>query len=339
MHRRGENVVDVIQIVDTLASMGYIRPNRVINNYYSIYCPFHNNGQERKASFGILLEAEHRNGQTYPTGWCHCFTCGHVSTLPDMISKILESQKISKSGLDWLIENIPGFSPDAEFDYLVPQNLMESLSNTFAIEYINQQRNKSSISYVPEEELQRYRYTTPYMYTRKLTDDIISEYDIGVDLEWVPPGRKRPVPCITFPVRDREGRTLFLCRRSIEGKLYNYPTGVDKPLYGIDRIPENCKSLVICESCINALTARVYGYSAVALLGTGNALQMHQLKTLNLNEVVLCMDGDDAGRRAAKRIKHQLRSRFIVWVIPMPDGKDLNDLTKEEFDKLYSMRE
>lgn len=330
--------MDVIQIINKLSELGHIRTNRIINSYYSIYCPFHNDGNERKASFGVLLEEEHRNGQKYPQGWCHCFTCGYVASLPDMVTDILKSKSITKSGVDWLIENIPGFEATSDFEYLVPQNLMESLSNTFAINYIQQHSNKS-VQYVSEEELATYRYTVPYMYQRKLTDEIIEKFDVGVDLNWLPPGRKKPVPCITFPVRDKEGRTLFLCRRSIEGKLYNYPVGVTKPLYGIDMIPKGCKSVIICESIINALTCWTYGYPAVALLGTGNAYQIDQLKSLGVSEFVVCMDGDDAGKRATAKLKRALKHVAIIWTIDMLDGKDVNDLDKETFEKLYSERE
>lgn len=330
--------MDVIRIVEKLNELGYIRANRIINNYYSIYCPFHNNGNERKPSFGILIKQEVRNGQRYPEGWSHCFTCGHVSTLPELITKILESRSISKSGIDWLVENIPGFSPELEFEYLVPQDMMESVSSKFAVDYI-QKATQVSQTFVSEEELASYRFTVPYMYERKLTDEIIEKFDVGVDMNWIPPGRKNPVPCLTFPVRDKQGRTLFFCRRSIEGKLFNYPEGVTKPLYGIDMIPNGCKSVVICESVINALTCWTWGYPAVALLGTGNSLQVQQLKELGVSEFVICMDGDDAGKRATNRLKRALMRNAIVWCIEMIPGKDVNAIDKDTFDELYQNRE
>ena len=177
------------------------------------------------------------------------------------------------------------------------------------------------------------------MYERKLTDEVIEKYDIGYDAKWIPPGRKKPVPCITIPVRDRQGRTLLLCRRSIQGKLYNYPTGVQKPVFGIDVLPYGLKTVIICESAINAMTAVVYGYNAVALLGTGNPYQIQQLKELGVQNFVICMDGDEAGQKATMKLKKALRTVAMVWSITMPDGKDLNDCSKEEFDNLYLKRE
>lgn len=329
--------MDVTLILEKLESLGFIRLNKIINSYYSIYCPFHNNGNERKPSCGVLLHEERRNGQLYPQGWVHCFTCGYAKSLPEAISDILSSRSISKSGVEWLQENIPGFEVDTGFELLVPPTTMTSLQNQFALKYIDEQ-TKGAVNYISEEELAKYRFTVPYMYERKLTDELIEKFDVGVDMNWIPNGRKRPIPCLTFPVRDAEGRTLFIYRRSIEGKFFSAPQGVTKPVYGIDVLPKGCKSVVICESILNALTCWRYGYPAVALLGTGNAYQLQQLRQLGISEYVICMDGDDAGKRATVKLKNALKRVAICWVIDMLPGKDVNNLEKEQFDELYANR-
>lgn len=83
----------------------------------------------------------------------------------------------------------------------------------------------------------------------------------------------------------------------------------------------------------------MYGYNAVALLGTGNSYQMDQLRRLGCSEFVICMDGDEAGRKATEKLRRNLNSIAIVWAIKMPDGKDLNDCSKIEFDQLYEEKE
>lgn len=329
--------MDVEKIVDKLDELQLIRKNKIIGNWYSIYCPFHNDGNEKKPSCGVLLQDEWRAGSKYPQGLFHCFTCHAAYPIVDAITKILELKHVNSTGLEWLAANVPDFNPDMDMDLLVPTDLIDAVSSSYAVSKLNTDSNKNS--FVEETELAKYRYTVPYMYERKLTDKVIADYDVGVDLHWIPNGSSREVPCITFPVRNIFGNTLFICRRSIEGKLFNYPSGVTKPLYGIDRISKNCKSLIICESCFNALTAVVYGYEAVALLGTGNAYQMRQLRELGIPEYVICMDGDDAGIRAAKKLKNYLKSTAIIWTITMPPGKDINDCSKVEFDELYKNRE
>lgn len=333
------HMVEVSVILEKLESLGFIRTHRVIGNYQQIFCPFHNDGNERKPSCGVLLHEEHKNGQVYPAGWFHCFACGYAKSLPDAITDLLQLRSISTSGIDWLKENVPGFEGSIDFEFLIPNAIMQNIQNQYAMNYIQLHTASVDKAFVTEEELQSYRYTVPYMYERGLTDSIIEKFDVGVDMKWVPPGRTKPVPCITFPVRDAKGRTLFICRRSISGKMYNYPTGVTKPVYGLDMIPDGCKTVVICESIINALTCWKWGYPAVALLGTGNSYQMQQLRELGVSEYVICMDGDEAGRRASSKLRRSLKSVALIWTINMIEGKDVNDLEKEQFEKLYGDRE
>ena len=322
-----------------LSNMGLLRLGKVTGNYQTAYCPFHKDGKESRPSFGILLREEVRGGRRYQIGFSHCFTCGTVhQTLPALVTAILKTRHITQSGLEWLQKNVPGFVPDTTYDPLIPEELMTATTAKFGVEYL-QSLQKGQVTYVPEEELASYRFVVPYMYERKLTDELIEKFDVGYDANWVPPGRKRAVPCITFPVRDKSGHTLFICRRSIAGKLYNYPEGVLKPLYGIDVIPPGCKSIVICESIINAITSWRYGYPAVALLGTGNSFQLQQLRELGASEFVICTDGDEAGHKAAAKLKRQLHRVALIYTIPMPEGKDLNDCTEEEFHALYAARE
>lgn len=333
-------MMDVIAILQKMESMQLIRLNKITGDYYSCYCPLHNDGKERRPSFGVLLKEQHKNGQRYPQGFCHCFTCRHADTLPNTITKILKSKSISKSGLDWLKENVEGFEDDSEFEFdsLLPKDLVGQLNNTFALDYI---RNATGnhVEYVSEDELASYRFTVPYMYERKLTDELIDKFDIGVDMNYVPKGAKNKVPCITFPVKDIKGSTLFICRRSISGKKFFLPESSNKSLYGIYEFPKKCKSVLVAESCINALTAWAYGVPSVALLGTGTPYQISQLKSLGVSEIVIGTDPDDAGDKAARRLKSSLKDVAIVRRMnDIPVGKDLNDLTKEEFWSIYNNR-
>lgn len=334
--------MDVVLILETLSQHGLLKLNRPMNEWYSVYCPFHegsgSDGLERRPSCGVSLQMQVRNGQTYPEGMWHCFSCQAAYSMEEGVTKILENHNINMQGRDWLAQNVPGYEPDNDLAHLIDPDLINAVQSQYAVKQLQEKLNKTP-TYVSEEELASYRYVVPYMYERRLNDSIIEKYDVGYDANWIPPGRKKPVPCITFPVRDAEGHTLFICRRSVKGKLYNYPEGVLKPVYGLDMIPKDAKCVIICESIINALTAIVYGYNAVALLGTGNSYQIQQLKQMNVQEFIICTDGDDAGRRAAKKLENNLKKVAMIWTIKMPDGKDLNDLEKDEFDKLYQERE
>ena len=334
--------MDVENILIKLESEGLVRLSRPIGDWYSVYCPIHHDGQEKKPSCGVLLHDQYRNGKTTPQGFWHCFTCNFAKSMPDAINEILKQRHISKSGLDWLKENIPDFKDEyepGEFEYLISPEVSQALTAKYAVDYMNTLIQKDQGAYVTEEELASYRLTVPYMYQRGLTDELIEKYDIGYDANFIPPGRKKPMPCITFPVKDLQGNTLFLCRRSVEGKFFHYPQGVEKSVYGIYELPNGVKSVLVAESCLNALKACRFGYNAVALLGTGTSHEIDQLKQLGVQEFVLCLDGDEAGQRGMEKLKNALRKVALVWTIKMPPDKDINDCTEEEFNALYATRE
>lgn len=334
-----DQVLNALHVLDELGMLRLVRPT---GNYYQIHCPNregHNGGEDKKPSCGVLLRDEIRDGRTLRAGWCNCFACGYHKMLPAVVTDILKYKNINRSGLDWLKENIPGFVEDnLDFDYLIPQDISEEVVNKYAINYIQTNSSVLDNEYISEQELASYRLTVPYMYERKLTDEIIEKYDVGFDANFRPAGRKEPVPCITFPIHDLEGNTLGFCRRSIKGKHFYMDSGKAKPVYGMYELPDKVKSVIICESVINCLTCAVYGYPAVALLGTGTSYQIDQLKLLGVNEYVICLDGDEAGMRGAEKLKRALRSVAIIRIIHMPTGKDINDCTKDEFIRLYQAR-
>ena len=325
--------MDAVGLLEYMSSQGLIRLNKITGDYYSVYCPFHSNGQERRPSAGILLHDQYRNGQLYPELFFNCFTCHESGVATQWIPKLL-SQKVVPESVKQYIEEQIGSRVNTESGKLFSEQISKSLEAKFAIHSI-QNMNKPQIEYIAEDELSNYRFTVPYMYDRKLTDDIIERYDVGVDLHYIPKGGNKEIPCITFPVRDNKGRSLFIVRRAIPIKRFYMPNNIQKPVYGIYELPKDCKSIVVVESCFNALTSVRYGRPAVALLGTGTPYQIEQLKRLGVREFILGFDPDEAGQRATLRLKKALKSVALVWQFDgIPDGKDINDLSEDEFNSL-----
>jgi len=164
------------------------------------------------------------------------------------------------------------------------------------------------------------------MWRRKLTPDIVQFFDVGFDPE---------TNCITFPVRDIYGNCVFVARRSVDTKWFNYPSGTNKPVYGLFKILQyGIKEVWVCESFINCLNCWQYGRPAVALIGTGSEQQYEILKKCGIRKFTLALDGDEAGYKGTQRFIEHLKNYAIIDVAQIPSGKDINDLTQQEFNNL-----
>jgi len=285
-------------------------------NNIQVTCPVHNKGQERKPSCGISTTA--RAG--VEVGTVHCFTCGYRATLPEFISKCFGRNDLGEFGRKWLIKTFVSVQINERPD------LSLNMRRTVGLE--------SEINYVSEQELDSYRYIHPYLYKRGMTDEIIEKYDLGYDAHFRLPNTHNDIETVTFPVRDINGNTLFVARRAINTKLFYYPEDVDKPIYGIYELDKTANEVIVCESMFNALTCQVYGKQAVALLGLGTESQYKQLQQLPCRKLIIGLDPDKAGNRARQKLKYRLQGKKIISFLDIPEGKDINDLTRQEFDNL-----
>lgn len=307
-----------------LARRGILRFNefKVGPRNIQFNCPIHSNGQERKPSCGISTTPI----RDTPAGTVHCFTCGYTATLEEMVSHCFGKDDLGNYGREWLIKHF----------------LTVSIENRKDISLDVSRGSKSiEMHYISGEELDSYRYYHPYMYQRKLTDEVIEKFDVGYDNHFELKDKdgkvKQVLRCLTFPVRDKNGNTLFIARRSIDVKFFHYPAGVNKPVYGIYELPDDAEEVIVCESILNALTCWVYGKYAVALNGLGTEYQYTQLKKLPARKLIIALDPDAAGQRASKRLKKELGAVKIVTQYDIPIGKDLNDLNQSEFKNLLEI--
>lgn len=279
-----------------------------------VCCPYHKDGQERKPSAGVRKS----------DGTFHCFTCGEVHSLQEVISHCFGhyDDLVGSFGWKWLTKNF--LMLEVENRAVIPLNLSRNKRNVVS--------NKITLpneKNVTQRELERFRYIHPYMYRRKLTDNIIEKFDVGYDKE---------TNSLTFPVRDINGECLFIVRRSVIGKHFNIPKGVEKPLYGVYELYQSIEiekqDVVVCESIIDALTCWVYGKYALALNGLGTELQFQQLRKLPCRKLIIATDNDTAGFRAKEKIKRNVKNKLLKQYI-FPEGrKDINELSKEEFENL-----
>ena len=281
-------------------------------------CPFHKNGQERKPSFGVNGEIDK----------CHCFSCSWSGTIEEMISELYGYQDEGKFGKRWLIKRFNSVEIETRPNIMegfhgrnIKNNILVGMcSSSMCSSNIPDKISDNQDTFISDEELDKYRYIHPYMYERKLTDEIIERFDIGYDRE-----RKE----ITFPVRDIEGRCVFVAGRSTERKFFRLPQGLNKPLYQGYRFVDGIyKICYVTESFLNCLTCWKYDKPAIAMLGTGNKKQYEILNKLPVREYILAFDPDEAGRKATERFRKNVHGKIIKELV-YTDSRDINDLQEE----------
>ena len=332
-------MIDEMDILQNIKEQVYLQQGREIlkkikrtGDNIMVCCPNleHSNGQERKPSCGISLVEKRVGDKIHPVGTFHCFACGAAGNFQTFVSLCFGYNDDGKFGNQWLKENyITGNDAYERPD--IASLVANSIQRTDILTVLKQNEEKrASIKYVSEEELAQYRFYHPYMYQRKLTNEVIEKYDVGYQKDFVFDKGWHPTEVLTFPVRDKDGNCLFVSRRSIYGKTFFLPLDLDKPVYGVYELPKDCKEAVICESVINALTCVVYGKPALALFGTGDQLQYDQLNSLPIRHYILALDPDKAGFKGTYRLKKALKGKYLTKYI-LPPKKDINDLSYEEF--------
>ena len=299
-------VKDIIELLRQQCFVNHLdrlRNIEIKSNNIRITCPFHSGGHERTPSCEILLEDK---GST-PAGTVHCFGCGYRASLVKFIANCLNISY--KQATEWILS-------------VSNYDIIQSTRDISEIELkLDNEDVEEEIPEVSIDELKQYDYIHPYMFERKLTDDIIKKFDVGYDPK---------TDSLTFPVYV-DGKCIFVAKRRVKYKRFDLPELKNKPIYGLDYVTDN--EFIICESVIDALTCWSYGKQAVALFGTASDYQLKVLNNVRQRKLVIGTDGDEAGDKAARRIAKALTNKLVTR-LDIPKGKDINDLSKEEFDKL-----
>ena len=236
-------------------------------------------------------------------GLFYCFACKEVHSFVDVVEHCIQ-----ENGWNWLRKN-----------FLHENNIRELDIST--------KEEKPIREYVQYEDIRQFRRKVPYLINRGISEEVIKKFEIGYDIT---------NQNVVFPNKDENGNILFLATRNINEKRFSYPLNVDKPIYGLYEVKKyypDAKEVIVVESMINCLTCWTYGKPAVALNGTGSSSQIKKLAKLPYRSYILGLDPDEAGEKGCLKIKKGITNKLLERYL-IPEGKDINDLTKEEFEAL-----
>ena len=333
--------VDIVDLIDSHT------PLKKTGTNYVACCPFHT---EKTPSFSV-----NRNKQFF-----HCFGCG--------ISGNAISFLMNLNNLEFVeaVEDLAAFAgiavPRESNTYQVDEK-KEDLSSLYQL------MDKTTNFYVQQlRTSDEGKKAVEYLKNRGINSDCANEFLIGyAPNEWkalansfeqdslIKAGliinkedgqvydrfRNR----IIFPIRDKRGRTIGFGGRVMDNSLPKYLNSPETSLfhkgnevYGLfELLKKNSKPprILIVEGYMDVISLSQAGVNyAVAALGTAIS-QAHLNLLFRLSpEIVLCFDGDKAGRAAAWKAMEpiflSLKDNRSCRIMMLPQDQDPDSLIRKE---------
>ena len=256
-----------------------------------------------------------------------CFSCGATYDLFDLI------------GIDYGLHEFKAQKAQAEALY--PTGIIDkplfanqaypttNTKNKSKAEAAMQSTNDNTASTTPAidpESFHQHIHQTTYFQDRGISQEVINRFKLGYN-----PSTKQ----VIMPVKGE-----FYIRRSTDPMAqnkdrYRLPAGIKKELFNAEALSQK-KPVFITEGIIDALSIITAGHEALALpaatdinlLGDEIKKQI-EAKTV-LPELILCLDNDEAGQKAAHELSEYLKKEKLphsAAIIPK-EYKDANGYLK-----------
>lgn len=167
-------------------------------------------------------------------------------------------------------------------------------------------------------------FVPPWIFDRGFSKATLRKWECSIDNEG----------SLVIPVKNVQGSLAgWIFRRLYLTPKYLYSKGFKKShnLFGIHLL-EPTEFVCITEGSLDSMWLDQLGYASVALLGAHmSKIQEDLLVGLPTKELVLCLDNDEAGLKAAENMLTRLSDRCIVSVTQVPKGyKDVQDIRDKE---------
>ena len=166
-------------------------------------------------------------------------------------------------------------------------------------------------------------YVPEWIFDRGFTKKALKRWDCGID----------SANNLIIPIKDKESRLVgWVTRQYDREPKYLYSKGLKKSkvLFGEFNI-KPCSFICVTEGTLDTIWLDQHDYNSVAILGANmSTSQQEAILKLPTDELVLCLDNDDAGRIGTDRIMSCISKRFVVSYIQLPNEyKDVQDIRDE----------
>lgn len=143
---------------------------------------------------------------------------------------------------------------------------------------------------------------------------------------------------LMFPIMDLRGNVIAFGGRVLDDSKPKYLNTSDtivykksQALYALNFAKNSSeRKLILCEGYMDVIAMHQAGFTnAVAGLGTAFTTEQISLLTRYCDELTLCFDSDEAGKKATRRALSMLSNAPLkIRVMSLADGKDPDEIIK-----------
>tara|TARA_R110002020_G_scaffold447942_2_gene660536 strand:- start:238 stop:1101 length:864 start_codon:yes stop_codon:yes gene_type:complete len=168
-------------------------------------------------------------------------------------------------------------------------------------------------------------YVPEWIFDRGFDKSTLRKWDCGLG----------PYDSLVIPIKDLSSTLVgWVTRRQNITPKYLYSKGLKKSrlLFGQQFLKAPTSFVCITEGSLDTMWLDQHGFSSVALLGASIS-QVQQELTLQIptEELVLCLDNDEAGRIGLQKAMTCLSKNFMVSYVKLPkEYKDVQDIRDEK---------
>lgn len=175
----------------------------------------------------------------------------------------------------------------------------------------------------------------PYLAKRGIKRETAEAFGVGFF-----PGKGSMAGRVVVPIHNEKGELVAYAGRSVDATepKYKLPAGFHKAgvLFNLNRVLAlKARRVVVVEGFFDAMKVHQAGFRAVvALMGSSVSREQEQLLQENFSQVVLMLDGDEAGQQGTAEILPRLARRVFVRVVDLADGKQPDMLSSAEISSI-----
>ena len=151
---------------------------------------------------------------------------------------------------------------------------------------------------------------------------------------------------LVIPIEDKDSRLVgWVTRKDFGTPKYLYSKGLKKSklLFGQQFLRAKTPFVCITEGTLDTMWLDQNGFPSVAILGASLSKSQEELfSSLQTEELVLCLDNDEAGQIGLNKAMACLSKNFVVSYIKIPkeykdvqDVREINELTTIINDKTF----